>query len=83
MEVNQQPSVSNRQIPLMGFNPQWRGASSFKAKCTRVNETDRQTDCFLSFLQIEWVRLHSRRIVPQSKFANYIFKQVKLKRKIC
>ena len=30
--VNQQPSVGNWQLPLMGFEPQWRGASSFKAR---------------------------------------------------
>ena len=35
--VNQQPSVSNRQLPLMGFEPQRRGASSFKAR--RLNHT--------------------------------------------
>ena len=30
--VNQQPSVSNWQLPLMGFEPQRRGARSFKAR---------------------------------------------------
>ena len=30
--VNQQPSVSNWQLPLMGFEPQGRGASSFKGR---------------------------------------------------
>ena len=35
--VNQQPSVSNCQLPLMWFEPQWRGASSFKAR--RLNHS--------------------------------------------
>ena len=35
LEVNQQPSISNRQLPLMGFEPQRRGTRSFKA--TRIN----------------------------------------------
>ena len=35
--MNQQPSVSNWQLPLMGFEPQRRGASSFKAR--RLNHS--------------------------------------------
>jgi len=35
--VNQQPSLINWQLPLMGFEPQWRGASSFKAR--RLNRS--------------------------------------------
>ena len=35
--VNQQTSASNRQLPLMGFEPQRRGVSSFKAR--RLNHS--------------------------------------------
>ena len=38
--VNQQPSISNWQLPLMGFEPQGRGASSFKVRCRNHSATE-------------------------------------------
>ena len=44
LRVNQQPSVSNWQLPLMGFEPQRRGASSFKARRFNHSATEAPTE---------------------------------------